>query len=125
MTYFSSLNMIKALRNTGVLNTLMQGAASKGGDPTAYTPALKPGQLPGQESFEVPSWSVDDVGGWLDTLALGMYREDFADSAIDGAFLLDLTDDDLRNTLGIEHNLHRKKIMQSIKRLRKSAKAVG
>ena len=45
------------------------------------------------------------------TLALGQYREAFMDAAVDGAFLYDLDEDDLKNTLGIEHRLHRKKII--------------
>jgi hypothetical protein len=64
------------------------------------------------------SWSVEDVGEWLSSLALGQYRESFADAAVDGAFLMDLNDADLRNTLGIDHSLHRKKILNSIQRLR-------
>ena len=63
--------------------------------------------LPGQEEEDPRGWSVEDVGEWLSALALGQYREAFADAAVDGAFLMDLNDD-LRNTLGIDHNLHRK-----------------
>ena len=37
---------------------------------------------------------------------------------MDGAFLFDLTDDDLRSTLGIEHALHRKKILGAVRRLK-------
>lgn len=63
-------------------------------------------------------WTVSDVSSWLDTLALGQYRDAFADAAVDGAFLFDLTDDDLRSTLGIEHALHRKKILGAVRRLK-------
>jgi hypothetical protein len=58
--------------------------------------------MPGQETLKVSAWSVDDVARWLQTLSLGQYREAFVDAAVDGAFLYDLDDDDLRNTLGIE-----------------------
>lgn len=30
-----------------------------------FRPALKPGQLPGQEPLTVGAWSVDDVARWL------------------------------------------------------------
>jgi SAM domain (Sterile alpha motif) len=46
------------------------------------------------------------------------YREAFSDAAVDGAFLFDLGDDDLANTLGVEHRLHRKKLLGAIDRLR-------
>jgi hypothetical protein len=86
-------------------------AQSLEGGPTAYQdklggedfkPSLKPGQMPGQETLKVSAWSVDDVARWLQTLSLGQYREAFVDAAVDGAFLYDLDDDDLRNTLGTE-----------------------
>ena len=51
------------------------------------------------------------------SLALGQYRESFADAAVDGVFLLDLNDEDLGNTLGTDHALHRKKILNSVRRL--------
>jgi hypothetical protein len=49
---------------------------------------------------------------------LGQYSEAFIDSAVDGEFLYDLNDDDLKNTLGIEHRLHRKKILNCVHRLK-------
>ena len=130
LTYFSSLNMVRAMRATGAMETLMAAgaagpvdAAERGkagllGAPGDFKAGLKGGQIPGQEDMEVARWSVKDVGDWLATLNLGQYREAFADAAVDGAFLYDLNDDDLRNTLGIDHNLHRKKILNQIYRLR-------
>lgn len=161
MTYFSSLNMIKALRTVSAQDTVMAAladvhaqravgmdptggaggpgagaggagvpgtaaSAGAGGGPAAksassggHMPALKPGQLPGQQSsLQVSTWSVDDVAKWLQTLSLGQYAEAFIDAAVDGEFLYDLNDDDLKNTLGIEHRLHRKKILNCITRLK-------
>ena len=144
LTYFSSLNMIRAMRATGALETLLSSGAagegplaaiSKAGQPgrappdrgassanvttgEGYRPSLRSGQLPGQEAVAVAEWSVQDVGEWLQSLALDQYREAFADAAVDGAFLYDLNDEDLRNTLGIDHHLHRKKILNSVKRLK-------
>lgn len=144
MTYFSSLNMIKAMRTVAVQDTVMAALHAKnsgigngsynadpniaksvasasyddkiGGEP--FKPELKPGQMPGQEALKVSAWSVEDVARWLQTLSLGQYREAFIDAAVDGAFLYDLNDDDLRNTLGIEHRLHRKKIINMISKLK-------
>jgi hypothetical protein len=87
----------------------------------SYQPALAPGAVAGQEKTEVSMWTVGDVANWLDTLSLGQYKDAFADAAVDGAFLFDLTDDDLRNTLGIQHALHRKKILGAISRLQGNA----
>lgn len=94
MTYFSSLNMIRAMRSVGATDTVMaalahnsdvaeaRGSGGGGGgggtDSRAlaleeneklgaepFRPALKPGQLPGQQPLEVAAWSVDDVARWL------------------------------------------------------------
>jgi len=136
MTYFSSLNMIKALRTVSAQDTVMaalsdvhsqraMGHGSDGGGggdgksgKSMHLPDLKAGQLPGQEQLRVSAWSVDDVAKWLQTLSLGQYCEAFIDAAIDGEFLYDINDDDLKNTLGIEHRLHRKKILNCVHRLK-------
>lgn len=108
MTYFSSLNMIKALRQVGAHQTMLGSDGNGGGDGMMgggggmgeggkvlepFQPGLKPGMLPGQEPLLVAAWSVDDVGRWLDTLSLPQYRQSFADAAVDGAFLYDLNDE--------------------------------
>lgn len=54
----------------------------------------------------------------LQTLTLSQYQEAFIAAAVDGAFLYDLNDDDLKSSLGVEHRLHRKKILNSINRLK-------
>lgn len=138
LTYFSSLNMVRAMRTLGAEDVAMPqlpagagageegggggGAAGGGGGaavPGGFMPKPKAGDLPGERLLHVAAWTVEDVASWLGTLKLGMYREAFVDAAIDGAFLFDLNDEDLRNTLGIEHALHRKKILNSIRRLRR------
>ena len=146
MTYFSSLNMIKALRTVSAQDTVMAALAdvqaqrasaalgvpngtgggggvlgvSAGGSlgKNQFLPDLKGGQLGGQEALRVSAWSVEDVAKWLHTLSLGQYAEAFIDAAIDGEFLYDINDDDLKNTLGIEHRLHRKKILNCVHRLK-------
>eukprot|EP00604_Paraphysomonas_vestita_P000409 CAMPEP_0174826070 /NCGR_PEP_ID=MMETSP1107-20130205/43472_1 /TAXON_ID=36770 /ORGANISM="Paraphysomonas vestita, Strain GFlagA" /LENGTH=491 /DNA_ID=CAMNT_0016058473 /DNA_START=1773 /DNA_END=3244 /DNA_ORIENTATION=+ len=140
MTYFSSLNMIKAMRTVSAQDTVMAALADtqsqraanaiptstngvvvgNGGVGTSgqFLPELKKGQLPGQEALNVSSWSVEDVSRWLQTLSLGQYSEAFIDAAVDGEFLYDLNDDDLKNTLGVEHRLHRKKILNCVHRLK-------
>lgn len=163
LTYFSSLNMVRAMRQMGTANTVlasnpmlsligqMGSAAAGGGNPAAvalaatsaatggnlaitngtgnlagtanaaslgsFNTSLKPGALPGQEAPDVSIWTVGDVSYWLDSLSLGQYRDAFADAAVDGSFLIELSDEDLRNTLGIQHALHRKKILTSIQKL--------
>src|ERR1700719_576643 len=56
-----------------------------------------------------------DVGAWLEELGLGQYRALFADQAIDGDVLPDLTEDDLVR-LGVPLG-HRKKLFKAIDEL--------
>jgi hypothetical protein len=96
------------------------GLGAVGGNFTGAVPA---GALPGSEPPETSLWTVGDVSHWLDSMTLGQYKDAFADAAVDGAFLLELSDEDLRNTLGMEHNLHRKKILTTVARLRAAEEA--
>jgi len=68
-------------------------------------------------TIKVDSWSINDVSKWLKEIGLEQYQSSFKEGAVDGSFLYELTDDDLRNTLGVEHKLHRKKILSAIKSL--------
>lgn len=67
--------------------------------------------------IKVDSWSINDVSKWLKEIGLEQYQSSFKEGAVDGSFLYELTDDDLRSTLGVEHKLHRKKILSAIKSL--------
>lgn len=157
MTYFSSMNMVRAMRKIGAHHMTLDSAAvvsnkkwpeysttagsSNPGSPFAgvssaspmsfggggslgsgsgFQPGIPPGSFPGQQPLHVTGWSVADIGRWLDTLALGQYKRAFSDAAVDGALLLHLNDEDLKNTLGMEHRLHRKKILTSVEQLRES-----
>ena len=97
MTYFSSLNLIRAMRTVAAQDTIMAALSQNtadsvgrggGGDTGAgeglsgveekygkepFKPGLKPGRLPGQEPLLVAAWSVEDVTRWLQTLCLGQY----------------------------------------------------
>ena len=63
-------------------------------------------------------WTVDDVCRWLDTIALSQYKRAFGEGAVDGSFLTELRNEDLRDILGMEHELHRKKVLVMIDKLR-------
>ncbi|KAL7679447.1 putative sterile alpha and TIR motif-containing protein [Plasmopara halstedii] len=136
MTYFSSMNMVRAMRKIGAHHLALDSVAAisqqqwpenpaadlQSNAPASVGAALKPsiplGASPGQPPLQVAAWSVNDVGRWLETLVLAQYKRAFADASVDGALLLHLTDDDLRNTLGMEHRLHRKKVLTMVEEIR-------
>lgn len=120
MTYFTALNMVKAMKSISTqdvdmlketdFDNIQEHGGEKHTDKNIY---MTNTQAP------VSNWAVDHVIEWLYALSLGQYEEAFKDGSIDGPFLCQLTDDDLMNVLGIEHKLHRKKILFGISQLQK------
>lgn len=151
LSYFSSLNMLKNLRDmnadtthAAIASTAETAAAAAAAAAAANIPAsvsklpvgvvgdllrgnaaAKQQELSTAQALEadanvrhkvalpetVTDWSVDDVGRWLEALALPQYRAAFAEGAVDGAFLLELQPADLAEVLGVTHKLHVKKIV--------------
>jgi pimeloyl-ACP methyl ester carboxylesterase len=64
------------------------------------------------------NWSVEDVLDWLSMQKLSQYHDEFEEAAIDGFMLISLSEEDLTNTMGIEHKLHCKKILLAAQNLR-------
>ena len=59
---------------------------------------------------------------WLETLALGQYVDAFKEATVDGAFLMELREEDLVQVLGVSHKLHVRKIMISREKLKPLSK---
>ncbi|KAL7554566.1 hypothetical protein ACHAWF_019034 [Thalassiosira exigua] len=120
LTYFSSLNMMKAMQRVAVNDTLNHADGAQ--HPNSGANSMMPSRnFDSNASVRVESWSVNDVSRWLTSISLSQYQSSFKEGAVDGTFLCELTDDDLRNTLGVEHRLHRKKILFSIRCLKNYA----
>ena len=126
LTYFSSLNMMKAMQKVGAAETLTHPGQSSL-NPSQYTqqaPSMMIQQSQDKAAaVKVESWSINDVSKWLASISLSQYQSSFKEGAVDGSFLCELTDDDLKNTLGVEHRLHRKKLLFSIHCLKSYAEA--
>jgi pimeloyl-ACP methyl ester carboxylesterase/DNA-binding response OmpR family regulator len=117
LTYFSSLNMMRAMQQVALNDTPLESAQYQ--SPTSNMPRNSAANKHSPVSVE--SWSISDVSRWLTSISLSQYQSAFQEGAVDGSFLCELTDDDLRNTLGVEHRLHRKKILFSIRCLKNYA----
>lgn len=136
MTYLSSINIMKALQNNGTSNSSIKDVNLTSTPSNLYKPSLNTIQevnsynmtekscedkSEGNENVQylnVRSWTVKDVGKWLDSISLSQYKSIFSDCSVDGYLLYDLTEYDLLNTMGIQHPLHRKKLLNTIARLR-------
>ena len=156
LSYFSSLNMIKSLRDinadttsAAVSSSAQTAAAAAAAAAAANIPELKHLKLGTEDLLDastkkkqqqiieqkrkaeeqralleqpfpedVADWTVEDVSRWLDTISLSQYKRAFAEAAVDGQFLTELRNEDLRDVLGVEHELHRKKIGVMIEKLK-------
>lgn len=125
LTYFSSLNMMRAMQQVALNDAPVEGAQYQ--SPTSNNNSSNGMPMQGAASnkacsaVSVESWSISDVSRWLTSISLSQYQSAFQEGAVDGSLLCELTDDDLRNTLGVEHRLHRKKILFSIRCLKNYA----
>ena len=79
-----------------------------------------PGTLHSTEplSPDCRKWTVGDVSRWLKDLNLGAYIDKFTEASVDGAFLLELEEEDIAGILGMQHKLHRRKLILARYKLR-------
>lgn len=68
---------------------------------------------------KVQDWTFDDVGEWLTNLGLSDYIETFQNNHISGKNILDITDQELRDDLGMSSVGHRKNFSKSQEHLKK------
>ena len=86
---------------------------------SAITPTLLTSVDPFlEENDDILSWSIEDVGLWLDRKGLNELRTECAVSQVDGAQLLRLDEEFLRQKLEIRNPLMRKKFLRCVSELR-------
>ena len=76
-------------------------------------------------SKPIESWKIQDVVAFLNTIELNEHAEAFKKSAISGDVLLTLTEKDMIQTLGIVNELHRRKLLMEIAKLRKATMRIA
>jgi hypothetical protein len=69
------------------------------------------------------SWSVTEVNKWVDeqgleTAVSAKIKEGFTKHNVDGTVLLHITEEDVKDDLGIESGIQRKKVMAGIEKLK-------
>ncbi|XP_070538443.1 diacylglycerol kinase delta-like isoform X2 [Ptychodera flava] len=82
----------------------------------AAVQAAEYGQEVVNRAGTVKTWGTEEVAGWLDSLSLGEYKENFIKHDVRGSELLILERRDLKE-LGISKVGHIKRILQSIKEM--------
>merc|ERR1719244_902154 len=74
-----------------------------------------------EPKFEVPLWSVEDVVAWVNRAGFQEYASAFQDCGVDGDMLLQLTDQEIKDDIGISNGILRKRFIRELKDLKKNA----
>ncbi|XP_037043747.1 NAD(+) hydrolase sarm1 isoform X4 [Bradysia coprophila] len=78
-------------------------------------------EVPHKLSQQVPLWSVEDVSQWVKQIGFTEYIKNFYDSRVDGDLLLQLTEENLREDIGISNGIRRRRFRRELENLKKMA----
>lgn len=78
-------------------------------------------KIPHKLSQQVPLWSTEDVREWVKQIGFEEYAKNFVDSKVDGDLLLQLTEDNLREDIGINNGIRRRRFTRELQNLKKMA----
>ncbi|XP_075220492.1 sterile alpha and armadillo motif isoform X2 [Lycorma delicatula] len=78
-------------------------------------------EVPHKLSQQVPLWSSEDVREWVKQIGFMEYANNFIESRVDGDLLLQLTEDNLRDDIGIVNGIRRRRFTRELQNLKKMA----
>lgn len=78
-------------------------------------------EVPHKLSQQVPLWTVEDVREWVKQIGFGDYERQFYESMVDGDLLLQLTEDNLNEDIGITNGIRKKRFTRELQSLKKMA----
>jgi len=68
-------------------------------------------EVPHKLSQKVPLWSPEDVREWVKQIGFSECSKNFVDSRVDGDLLLQLTENNLRDDIGIRNGIMRRRLV--------------
>ncbi|CAK1545328.1 unnamed protein product [Leptosia nina] len=78
-------------------------------------------EVPHKLSQQVPLWSIEDVREWVKQIGFADYANDFYESRVDGDLLLQITEENLRDDIGLDNGIKRKRFARELQQLKKMA----
>ncbi|XP_023727069.1 sterile alpha and TIR motif-containing protein 1 isoform X3 [Cryptotermes secundus] len=78
-------------------------------------------EVPHKLSQQVPLWSTEDVREWVKQIGFAEYAGNFVDSRVDGDLLLQLTEGNLKDDIGITNGIRRRRFTRELQNLKKMA----
>ncbi|XP_039434230.1 NAD(+) hydrolase sarm1 isoform X2 [Culex pipiens pallens] len=78
-------------------------------------------EVPHKLSQQVPLWNTEDVREWVKQIGFTEYEQSFFDSKVDGDLLLQLTEENLHNDIGMTNGIRRKRFERELQNLKRMA----
>ncbi|KAF5298204.1 hypothetical protein FQA39_LY02628 [Lamprigera yunnana] len=78
-------------------------------------------EVPHKLSQQVPLWSTEDVEEWVKQIGFTEYTTSFVESRVDGDLLLQISEENLRDDIGLTNGIKRKRFTRELQNLKKMA----
>ncbi|EZA50513.1 Sterile alpha and TIR motif-containing protein [Ooceraea biroi] len=78
-------------------------------------------EIPHKLSQQVPLWSTEDVREWVKQIGFAEVASNFVESRVDGDLLLQLTEENLREDIGLTNGIMRRRFSRELQNLKKMA----
>ncbi|XP_076253318.1 sterile alpha and armadillo motif isoform X11 [Rhynchophorus ferrugineus] len=78
-------------------------------------------EVPHKLSQQVPLWSTEDVEQWVRQIGFSEIVNSFVESRVDGDLLLQLTEDNLKDDIGLINGIKRKRFTRELQKLKRMA----
>ncbi|KAK2581225.1 hypothetical protein KPH14_008022 [Odynerus spinipes] len=78
-------------------------------------------EIPHKLSQQVPLWSTEDVREWVKQIGFAECAVNFVESRVDGDLLLQLTEENLKEDIGLTNGIRRRRFTRELQNLKKMA----
>ncbi|KAL2737365.1 NAD(+) hydrolase sarm1 isoform X1 [Vespula maculifrons] len=78
-------------------------------------------EIPHKLSQQVPLWSTEDVREWVKQIGFAECATNFVESRVDGDLLLQLTEENLKEDIGLTNGIRRRRFTRELQNLKKMA----
>ncbi|XP_063611289.1 NAD(+) hydrolase sarm1-like isoform X1 [Penaeus indicus] len=112
---------LELFREIGAVEPLKEVASSPNAIASKY--AVKALKLIGEEvphilSQQVPLWTPEDVQNWVKRSGFSEFADDFVASRVDGDLLLQMTEQNLCEDIGMKNGILRQRFLRELKKLK-------
>ncbi|XP_050457600.1 NAD(+) hydrolase sarm1-like isoform X1 [Cataglyphis hispanica] len=115
---------IEIFRTIGAIEPLKEVASCPNAIASKYaaqTLRLIGEKIPHKLSQQVPLWSTEDVCEWVKQIGFAEIASNFVENRVDGDLLLQLTEENLREDIGLTNGIMRYRFARELQNLKKIA----